>query len=194
MISTPLRAIVCALLLTCPSAAARRDADGPEKAQAASHPIACRPDGGRQTVRCQSGMGPAGGPANKARPGSAIADELAACSPFLGIGGDKELDFDAATGAVTETIDEPDGRGGLADPPPIEMTGTFAVNGRTGRIVTAIGGERREYALVVPGDSTQCILALGKAKAVDLEHSWFANPSDEPDAAPPEYQKAAGRV
>lgn len=189
MIDRSFGALVCAFVLTCPDGLAGSHASDVPFPRHLGRSVNCEPVG-----RCDVSAGNPRPRPTATPPESSIAAELSGCSPFYGIDGYRELDFDPAKGVATETIDPPPGGVGARNATPIEIAGTFSVKAHTGRVVVTIGGVRREYALVVPVDSAQCILAFGDAKAVDLERSWFAAVTDEPDADPPDYQQAARRV
>jgi hypothetical protein len=121
-----------------------------------------------------------------------VADDLAGCTPFRAIDGERQLDFDTEHGAVVETAtpSHPLRSGGA--PPPTRV-GTFSTTDRTSGVVIVLAGVRREYTLIIPADGTQCILALGAPHAVNLERSWFGEAADGPDLDPPHYQQAAAR-
>jgi hypothetical protein len=188
MIGRSFGALVCAFVLTCPDGLAGSHARDLALLRHVGRSVDCEP-----VARCDVGAGNPRARPTATPPESSIAAELSECSPFYGFDGSQELDFDPERGVVVETIDPPAGGGGARSSPPIELAGTFSVKARTGRVFVAIGGVRREYTLVVPIESAQCILAFGSAKTVDLKRSWFATSSDEEDADPPEYQHAAKR-
>jgi hypothetical protein len=194
MVSRSFGVITCAVGLIWPGAASHLPHDRLNAAPAALQPASCPPDDGQRVARCGLGTVAADPPAARRGPGAVLADSLEACSPFYDIEGAKELDFDA-TGAVTESIQPPDKPRGDGDQPPAEVVGRFEIAGPTGRVVVMIGNVRQEYSLVIPGEGSQCILAMGNAKTVDLQRSWFAAPSDDPgsDTGPPDYRRAAAR-
>ena len=107
----------------------------------------------------------------------------------MAIDGDRELDFDTASGAVTETDDTSGDLRGPAKSPAVRTIGTFVTSDQTRRVtMTIVGGPAGRYTLVIPADGDQCILALGKADAVNLQQSWFGEISDDPETDAPEYQ------
>jgi hypothetical protein len=193
MTHTSLGLLACGLILACPGGLPLRHQPlgHPQRlasAGATGHVTDCR----RHRGVCR-GLAEDGGEfSDEALPDS-VLDDLDSCSPFVAIDGDKELDFDTATSVVTETAGTSSGLRGPTAAPSTRVTGTFAASDETGRVTLTIGPLRREYTLVIPADGDQCILALGKANAVDLQQSWFGEVSDDPEADPPEYQHVAAR-
>ena len=188
MMDRSFAALVCAFVLTYPSGLAGSRARDLVFTRDVAGSVDCEP-----VARCDLRAGKPRAKPIARLPDATIVTELSECSPFSGFDGYRELDFDLEKGVVTETIDPPPCGVGARNSTPIEIAGSFLVKARTGRVVVAIGGVRREYTLVVPVESGQCILAFGGPKTVDLKRSWFAAFSDEPDADPPEYQHATKR-
>jgi hypothetical protein len=187
MSHTSLGLLACALVLAYPGGPAARHAHQLAWTSATGHAADCRRHHGARHGGCLS----VADDLDEALPDAAVMDDLDSCSPFLAIDGDKELDFDTASGAVTETAGASEDLRGPASSPSIRLIGTFVASDQTGRVTMLIGGARREYTLVIPADGEQCILALGKANAVDLQQSWFGEISDDAEADAPDYQHAA---
>ena len=92
---------------------------------------------------------------------------------------------------MTETEGASGDLRGDASSPSTTTIGTFVTSDQTRRVTMTIRGARRDYILVIPADGDQCILALGKADAVNLQQSWFGEISDDPQTDAPEYQQAS---
>jgi hypothetical protein len=110
-----------------------------------------------------------------------IYESIDDCSPFSSVDGSKQLEFDIVAGRVTLSDDA----GGLlaptSDAAPLKIVGTFAADKTTQQVIVRVGGETHRYALVVPSDGEQCILAAGASNAANLERSWFGSVEDIPE-------------
>jgi hypothetical protein len=138
-------------------------------------------------------------PAHGAIGASAEADEapppasadLEDCSPFYSFAGTEELDFE--DGVVVETREDagsPPSRDRRAE----KRRGTFAVDDASARVRITVGKTTRDFTLVVPTDSDQCVLAAGPANAADLQRSWFGELDDDPEVDRPTVQHASLRT
>lgn len=181
--------LLSGLILTWPG-----DLPAPQAHQLAAAPGARHAATGRalrgQTARHRASPAQ-DGPGGDAFAYGSVLDDLEGCTPFLAIDGDRELDFDTSSGQVVETVipEAPIRSGGPAETP--TRVGTFSTAERTSQVSIVIAGVRRQYTLIIPGDGTQCILALGSADNVNLERSWFGQVSDGPDLDQPAYEHAA---
>lgn len=188
MTHTSLGLLACGLILAVPTGASPRDshrhAGTHQLAAAHRQSVAHRQSGARRLADDDSE------PGDEAMDAS-VMDDLEACSPFSALDGDKEIDFDVASGEVTETEGASNRLRGDARSPSTKTIGTFVASDQTGRVTMTIRGARRNYTLVIPADGDQCILALGRADAVNLQQSWFGEISDDPQADAPEYQHAS---
>jgi hypothetical protein len=119
---------------------------------------------------------------------AAIVADLEDCSPFFSFTGAKQLDFDAGT--VVQTEDPSSPRDDLLTAP---VLGAFVVDEATRRVQLTFRKSTRDYTLIVPTDSDQCILAVGQPNAADLQQSWYGEFVDDPDASSPKVVHASLR-
>jgi hypothetical protein len=189
MSHTSLGLLACALVMAYPGGPPSQPAHRLAWTGAPNHATDCRRGHGAR----HGCMTRADDPSDEVLSDASVMEDLDSCSPFLAIDGGRELDFDTASGAVTETAASSDGLRDPASSPSIRMIGTFVASDQTGRVTMVIGGARRDYTLVIPANGDQCILALGKANDVDLQRSWFGEISDGDEADAPDYQHASAR-
>ena len=118
-----------------------------------------------------------------------MIEDLQDCSPFFSLTGDKQLDF--AADAVTETHN-PSALPPRGEAPEIRA-GTFVAVEATRRVRLRIDRAERDYILVVPTDSDQCILAVGTPQNANLQRSWYGQFGNDPEVSRPEILEASLR-
>jgi hypothetical protein len=106
------------------------------------------------------------------------------CSPFYSFSGGEYLEFE--NDAVIETKQQP----GDSDRT-VSVRGAYVVLGSRRVVRITVGGSTREYALVVPTDGDQCILAAGAEHAADLKQSWYGELGDDAEDDPSLFVHAA---
>jgi hypothetical protein len=120
-------------------------------------------------------------PAEDRSAGTAIVDDLEDCSPFYSFDGAQHLDFD--DGGVSRTEESSAGAPGEAASA-TNAEGAYTADDASSRVRVTLGGARREYTLIVPTDSDECLLVVGDPHRADLRQSWYGEIVDEPEIRP----------
>jgi hypothetical protein len=110
-----------------------------------------------------------------------VMDDLEDCSPFYSFDGKQLLDFDdGAVSQSDESSEEPSDEAASAK----DAEGAYTADEVSSRVRITLGGTKREYTLVVPADSDQCLLVIGDPNRADLRQSWYGEMTDDPEVRP----------